>query len=244
MHRASVYLPAKPSAAALPKRPVKGPPHAGAAVRRCLPRRSPSFRGRNGTVMACPLGLSTTEKEGVMHAYASQRYPSGCCGHLIRRRFLLAGIDLRRGFCGRCIAARSGFFRRTRSQVLNERVKTGHLWAPQNRPFPTARDWSRDLLHGVLCWQGVCRRASRHARSLWAARQPLQYRQIQIADLLGQLRSRGAGQRFRQRVPPLPVLFLQLQERLHGVVPLLWPRLRSAGRRYRIRDSPALRRSR
>ena len=25
--------------------------------------------------------------------------------------------------------------------TLNGRVKTGHLWAPQNRPFP-ARDWS------------------------------------------------------------------------------------------------------
>ena len=52
----------------------------------------------------------------------------------------------------------------------------------------------------------------------------LQYRQIQIADLLEQLRGRGPGKRFRQRVPPLPVLFLQLQERLHRVVPLLWPR--------------------
>ena len=27
-------------------------------------------------------------------------------------------------------------------KVLNGRVKTGHLWAPQNRPFPAARDWS------------------------------------------------------------------------------------------------------
>ena len=52
----------------------------------------------------------------------------------------------------------------------------------------------------------------------------LQYRQIQLADLLEQLRGRGPGQRFRQRVPPLPVLFLQLQERLHRIVPLLWPR--------------------
>ena len=52
----------------------------------------------------------------------------------------------------------------------------------------------------------------------------LQYRQVQIADLLEQLRGRGPGKRFRQRVPPLPVLFLQLQERLHCVVPLLWPR--------------------
>ena len=52
----------------------------------------------------------------------------------------------------------------------------------------------------------------------------LQYRQIQIADLLEQLRGRGPGERFRQRVPPLPVLVLQRQERLHRVVPLLWPR--------------------
>ena len=40
----------------------------------------------------------------------------------------------------------------------------------------------------------------------------LEYRQIQVADLLEQLRGRGPGERFRQRVPPLPVLFLQLQE--------------------------------
>ena len=52
----------------------------------------------------------------------------------------------------------------------------------------------------------------------------LEYRQIQLADLLEQLRGRGPGKRFRQGVPPLPVLFLQLQERLHGVVPPLWPR--------------------
>ena len=25
---------------------------------------------------------------------------------------------------------------------LNGRVKTGHLWTPQTRPFPAARDWS------------------------------------------------------------------------------------------------------
>ena len=77
-------------------------------------------------------------------------------------------------------------------------------------------------------------------RSRWSARQPrvvlavtseppgqfdsLQYRQIQIADLLEQLRGPGPGERFRQHVAPLPVLFLQLQERLHRVVPLLWPR--------------------
>ena len=31
---------------------------------------------------------------------------------------------------------------RDRLVLLNGRVKTGHLWAPQNRPFPAARDWS------------------------------------------------------------------------------------------------------
>ena len=29
-----------------------------------------------------------------------------------------------------------------RGPCLNGRVKTGHLWTPQNRPFPAARDWS------------------------------------------------------------------------------------------------------
>ena len=33
-----------------------------------------------------------------------------------------------------------------------------------------------------------------------------QYRQVQIADLIEQLRGRGPGEGFRQRVPPLPVL--------------------------------------
>ena len=62
-----------------------------------------------------------------MHAHASQRYPSGRGGHLIRRFFLLAGIDLRRCFCGRCIAARSGFFRRTRSRVGRQIYSDVHL---------------------------------------------------------------------------------------------------------------------
>ena len=34
---------------------------------------------------------------------------------LVRRLFRLAGIDLRRCFCMRCIAVRSGLFRRTRA---------------------------------------------------------------------------------------------------------------------------------
>ena len=41
---------------------------------------------------------------------------------------------------------------------------------------------------------------------------------------LSNSRGRGPGERFRQSVPPLPVLFLQLQKRLHRVVPLLWSR--------------------
>ena len=38
-----------------------------------------------------------------MHASASQRFLGRRCGHLIRRLFLVAGIDLRRCFCGRSI---------------------------------------------------------------------------------------------------------------------------------------------
>lgn len=38
-----------------------------------------------------------------MHASAARRFPGGRWGHPIRRFFLLAGIDLRRCFCGRCI---------------------------------------------------------------------------------------------------------------------------------------------
>lgn len=52
-----------------------------------------------------------------MHAHTPNGTLDGRWGHLIRRLLLLAGIDPRRCFCGRCIAARSGLFRRTRSQV-------------------------------------------------------------------------------------------------------------------------------
>ena len=38
-----------------------------------------------------------------MHASTAQRLPGGRCGHPIRRLCLLAGIDLRRCFCGRCV---------------------------------------------------------------------------------------------------------------------------------------------
>ena len=38
-----------------------------------------------------------------MYACAAQWLPGGSGGHLIRRLFPLAGIDLRRHFCGRCI---------------------------------------------------------------------------------------------------------------------------------------------
>ena len=38
-----------------------------------------------------------------MHASVAQRFTGARCGHPIRRLFLLAGIDLRRCFCRRCI---------------------------------------------------------------------------------------------------------------------------------------------
>ena len=84
-----------------------------------------------------------------MHAYASQRHPGRSCGHLTRRLFRLAGIDLRRCFCGRCIAARSGLFRRTRSWVGREvyadvhllGIRISHRFAfemPKAAPLPSA----------------------------------------------------------------------------------------------------------
>ena len=84
-----------------------------------------------------------------MHAHASQRYPKRSCGHLVRRFFRLAGIDPRRCFCGRCVAARSGLFRRTRSQVGRQvyadthllGIRTSHRWAfeiPKTVPLPAA----------------------------------------------------------------------------------------------------------
>lgn len=49
-----------------------------------------------------------------MHAHALQHLLRGRRGHLVRRLFRLAGVDPRRCFCVRCIAARSGLFLRTR----------------------------------------------------------------------------------------------------------------------------------
>jgi len=84
-----------------------------------------------------------------MHAYASQRHPGRSCGHLIRRLFRFAGIDLRRCFCGRCIAARSGLLRHTRSWVGREvyadvhllGIRISHRFAfemPRIAPLPSA----------------------------------------------------------------------------------------------------------
>ena len=110
------------------------------------------------------------------------------------------------------------------AHALNGRVKTGHLWAPQNRPFSGGprlelRSTSRRSLL-ARCLPGALAVTPEALGRL----DSLQYRQIQIADLFEQLCGRGPGKRFRQGVPPLPVLFLQCQERLHRVVPLLWPR--------------------
>ena len=50
-----------------------------------------------------------------MHAHALQRLLRGRSGHVVRRLFRFAGVDLRRCLCTRCIAARSGLFLRTRA---------------------------------------------------------------------------------------------------------------------------------
>ena len=62
-----------------------------------------------------------------MHASASLRLLRGRCSHLVRRLLLLAGIDVRRCLCWRCIAARSGLFRRTRSWVGRQVYADVHL---------------------------------------------------------------------------------------------------------------------
>ena len=60
-----------------------------------------------------------------MHASAPQRHLR--YGHLVRRLLLFAGIDRRRCFCARCVAARSGLFRRTRSWVGRQAYADVHL---------------------------------------------------------------------------------------------------------------------
>lgn len=84
-----------------------------------------------------------------MHAHSSQRHHRRSRSHLIRRFFRLAGIDLRRCCCGRCIAARSGLFRRTRSRVGRRvyadvhllGIRTSHRFAfemPKTATLPSA----------------------------------------------------------------------------------------------------------
>ena len=52
-----------------------------------------------------------------MRASAPQRLLRRRCGRIFRRLFRCAGLDPRRCFCARCVAARSGLFRRTRTWV-------------------------------------------------------------------------------------------------------------------------------
>ena len=66
-----------------------------------------------------------------MHAYAPQRIPPGRCGHLLRRLCRVAGIDPRRCLCARCIAVRSGLFRRTRTWVGPRAYVDLHLFGIQ-----------------------------------------------------------------------------------------------------------------
>ena len=63
-----------------------------------------------------------------MHASSAPRYlPNGHIGHLVRVLCRLVGIDSRRCFCIRCIAARSGIFRRTRTRVGHRTYADMHL---------------------------------------------------------------------------------------------------------------------
>ncbi len=54
-----------------------------------------------------------------MHASAMRRLPRGRVGRILRRLCLSIGINPRRCFCWRCVAASSGIFHCTR-------VRSGH----------------------------------------------------------------------------------------------------------------------
>ena len=63
-----------------------------------------------------------------MHASSAPRYlPNGCFGRLVRVLCRLVGIDSRRCFCIRCVATRSGIFRRTRTRVGHRAYANMHL---------------------------------------------------------------------------------------------------------------------
>ena len=63
-----------------------------------------------------------------MHAYAPRRILRGHRGPLPRGLCRFAGIDRRRCFCARCIAVRSGLFRRTRTWVGHRAYVDLHLF--------------------------------------------------------------------------------------------------------------------
>ena len=74
-----------------------------------------------------------------MHACARQRsMPSPRpLRRLVRRLFRFAGIDPRRCFCGRCVAARSVLFRRTRPWA--GRRAYADVYLPRHRVQPALR---------------------------------------------------------------------------------------------------------
>ena len=68
------------------------------------------------------------ERRAIMHVSPAPRcLPNGRIGHLVRVLCRLVGIDSRRCFCIRCIAARSGIFRRTRTRVGYRAYVSMHL---------------------------------------------------------------------------------------------------------------------
>ena len=63
-----------------------------------------------------------------MHASPAPRcLPNGRIAHRVRVLCRLVGIDSRRCFCIRCVAARSGIFRRTRTRVGHRAYVNMHL---------------------------------------------------------------------------------------------------------------------
>lgn len=62
-----------------------------------------------------------------MHASVPPRLLLNRSDNHFRRLFQFAGIDLRRCFCARCVAARSGLFRRTRTWVGHRAYADAYL---------------------------------------------------------------------------------------------------------------------
>ena len=101
-----------------------------------------------------------------MHAYAPQRILRGHRGPLLRGLCRFAGIDLRRCFCVRCIAVRSGLFLRTRTWVGHRAYVDLHLFGIHiSRRFAFEMPETATVMTGTLDTAGERSAPSRDRRS-------------------------------------------------------------------------------